>query len=148
MALNNFDNFKTDIDLIVEDILYKTADAMIAYIDSSDIIPIDTHNLKDSTGVGVYRNGVLKKFTMPRRAEEAKIIDGVAMWGEDMIDQLLDAGVSRYGIGDHIVLMSTMPYAIEVNEGYFNAGFFADVLSTELEVILDTIVKQYGAKRI
>ena len=23
---------------------------MIAYIDSSDIIPIDTHNLKDSTG--------------------------------------------------------------------------------------------------
>ena len=144
MALNNFDNFKTDIDLIVEDILYKTADAMIAYIDSSDIIPIDTHNLKDSTGVGVYRNGVLKKFTMPRRAEEAKIIGGIAMWGENMIDQLLDAGVSRYGIGDHIVLMSTMPYAEEVNEGYFNAGFFTDVLSTELNVILDTIVKQYG----
>jgi hypothetical protein len=37
-----------------------------------------------------------------------------------------------------------MPYAEEVNEGYFNAGFFTDVLSTELEVILDTIVKQYG----
>ncbi len=144
MALSDFDNFKSDIDLMVEDILYKTADAMIAYIDSSDIIPIDTHNLKDSTGVGVYRNGVLKKFTMPRRAEEAKIIDGIAMWGEDMIDQLLDAGVSRYGIGDHIVLMSTMPYAEEVNEGYLNAGFFTDVLSTELEVILDTIVKQYG----
>jgi len=144
MALNDFDNFKSDIDLMVEDILYKTADAMIAYIDSSDIIPIDTHNLKDSTGVGVYRNGVLKKFTMPRRAEEAKIIDGIAMWGEDMIDQLLDAGVSRYGIGDHIVLMSTMPYAEEVNEGYLNAGFFTDVLSTELEVILDTIVKQFG----
>ena len=148
MERNDFDNFKSDIDLMVEDILYKTADAMIAYIDSSDIIPIDTHNLKDSTGVGVYRNGVLKKFTMPRRAEEAKIIDGIAMWGEDMIDQLLDAGVSRYGIGDHIVLMSTMPYAEEVNEGYLNAGFFTDVLSTELEVILDTIVKQYGAKRI
>lgn len=144
MALNDFDNFKSDIDLMVEDILYKTADAMIAYIDSSDIIPIDTHNLKDSTGVGVYRNGVLKKFTMPRRAEEAKIIGGIAMWGEDMIDQLLDAGVSRYGIGDHIVLMSTMPYAEDVNEGYLNAGFFTDVLSTELEVILDTIVKQYG----
>lgn len=144
MALSDFDNFKSDIDLMVEDILYKTADAMIAYIDSSDVIPIDTHNLKDSTGVGVYRNGVLKKFTMPRRAEEAKIIDGIAMWGEDMIDQLLDAGVSRYGIGDHIVLMSTMPYAEEVNEGYLNAGFFTDVLSTELEVILDTIVKQYG----
>lgn len=144
MALSDFDNFKSDIDMMVEDILYKTADAMMAYIDSSDIIPIDTHNLKDSTGVGVYRNGVLKKFTMPRRAEEAKIIDGIAMWGEDMIDQLLDAGVSRYGIGDHIVLMSTMPYAEEVNEGYLNAGFFTDVLSTELEVILDTIVKQYG----
>lgn len=148
MARNDFDNFKSDIDLMVEDILYKTADAMIAYIDSSDIIPIDTHNLKDSTGVGVYRNGVLKKFTMPKKAEEAKMWYGVAMWGEDMIDQLLDAGVSRYGIGDHIVLMSAMPYAIEVNEGYFNAGFFTDVLSTELEVILDTIVKQYGVKRI
>ena len=144
MAQSDFDNFKSDIDLMVEDILYKTADAMIAYIDSSDIIPIDTHNLKDSTGVGVYRNGVLKKFTMPRRAEEAKIIGGIAMWGEDMIDQLLDAGVSRYGIGNHIVLMTTMPYGTEVDEGYFNAGFFTDVLSTELEVILDTIVKQYG----
>lgn len=148
MARNDFDNFKSDVDLMVEDILYKTADAMIAYIDSSDIIPIDTHNLKDSTGVGVYRNGVLKKFTMPKKAEEAKMWYGVAMWGEDMIDQLLDAGVSRYGIGDHIVLMSTMPYAIEVDEGYFNEGFFTDVLSTELEVILDTIVKQYGAKRV
>lgn len=153
MALNDFDNFKSDVDLMVEDILYKTADAMIAYIDSSDIIPIDTHNLKDSTGVGVYRNGVLKKlklkkFTLPRGAKEAKMWYGVAMWGEDMIDQLLDAGVSRYGVGDHIVLMSAMPYAIEVDEGYFNEGFFTDVLSTELEVILDTIVKQYGAKRV
>ena len=144
MARSDFDNFKSDIDLMVEDILYKTADAMIAYIDSSDIIPIDTHNLKDSTGVGVYRNGVLKKFVMPRKAEEPRIINWVAIWGEDMIDQLLDAGVSRYGNGDHIVLMSAMPYAIEVDEGYFNAGFFTDVLSTELEVILDTIVKQYG----
>ena len=144
MARSDFDNFKSDIDLMVEDILYKTADAMIAYIDSSDIIPIDTHNLKDSTGVGVYRNGVLKKFVMPRKAEEPRIINWVAIWGEDMIDQLLDAGVSRYGNGDHIVLMSAMPYAIEVDEGYFNAGFFTDVLSTELEVILDTIKKQYG----
>jgi len=148
MAQNNFDNFKNDIDLLVERILFNTADAMIAYIDSSDIIPIDTHNLKDSTGVGVYRNGVLRKFTMPRRAQEARIIGGVAMWGEDMIDQLLNAGVSRYSIGDHIVLMSTMPYAEDVNEGYYNAGFFTDVLSTELELTLDEIVKQYGSKRL
>ena len=146
MAQNDFDNFKADVDSLVEKILFETADAMIAYIDSSDIIPIDTHNLKDSTGVGVYRNGALRKFTMPRRAQEAKIWRVVAMWGEDMIDQLLDAGMTRYGSGDHIVLMSTMPYAIEVDEGYFNAGFFTDVLSTELEVILNTIVKQYGMK--
>ena len=146
MAQNDFDNFKSDIDSLVEKILFETADAMIAYIDSSDIIPIDTHNLKDSTGVGVYRNGVLRKFTMSRKAQEARIINGVAIWGEDMIDQLLDAGVSRYGIGDHIVLMSTMPYAEDVDEGYMNAGFFTDVLSTELELTLDAIVKQYATK--
>jgi hypothetical protein len=148
MAQNNFDNFKSDVDHLVERILFDTADAMIAYIDSSDIIPVDTHNLKDSTGVGVYHNGVLKKFTMPRRAEEARIIGGVAIWGEDMIDQLLDAGISRYGIGDHLVLMSTMPYAEDVDEGYRNAGFFNDVLSTEFEVILDEVVKNYGSKKL
>ena len=144
----SFDDFTLDVRVFAEQILFDTAEAMVNYIDSSDIIPVDTHNLKDSTGVGVYQDGAIRRFIMSRRAEVQKNIGGANVWGTDVLIGLLEAGVSRYGIGDHIVLFSAMPYAIEVDEGYFNAGFFTDVLSTELEVILHEVVKRYGAKKL
>lgn len=146
MATKSFSNFKADVDKLTEEILYETAEAVVSYIDSSDIIPIQTHNLKDSTGVGVYRNGVLKRFVMPRRAEVARIVDGVAVWGEDIIGLMLEAGINRYSQGDYIVIMSAMPYADAVDKSYRNSGFFTDILSTELEVQLHEIVKLYRAK--
>lgn len=144
MAQNNFDNFKSDIDRLVERLLDNIAMAMLSYIDSSDVIPIDTHNLKDSTGIGVYRNGVLKKLLMPRRAQEARIIGGIAVWGEDMIDQYLEAGVSRYNNGNYIVLMSAMPYAEEVDTSENRYGYFTDILTYKFEEIVDEITRLYG----
>lgn len=146
MAQIYFREFHKDIDMLTENILVDTAEAMIRYIESSDVIPVDTHNLKDSAGVGVYRSGTLKKFVMPRKAEEPRIINWVAIWGEDMIDHVLNTGMSNYGNGDHIVLFVAMPYAEDVDSGFRNSGFFTDMLSTEFELILDEIVKLYGRK--
>lgn len=146
MAQIDFREFHKDIDMLTENILVDTAEAMIRYIESSDVIPVDTHNLKDSAGVGVYRSGTLKKFVMPRKAEEPRIINWVAIWGEDMIDHVLNTGMSNYGNGDHIVLFTSMPYAEEVDSSGRNSGFFTDMLSTEFELILDEIVKLYGRK--
>lgn len=147
MAQRDFDNFKADVDALVEQILFDTAEAVLAYINSSDIIPIDTHNLKDSTGVGVYRNGVLRQFTMSRKAEGARIINGIAFWGEDMIGQLLNAGMTRFGNGDYIVMMSTMPYAEDVDDSSKYKGFLTDFLTDEFIGILDEIIAKYGVKR-
>lgn len=143
MAQKDFNDFKSDVGFLVEQLLISTADAMLKYIESSDIIPVDTHNLKDSTGIGVYQDGILKKFSMPRKANVPRNVNGVAIWGEDMIDQLLDTGISKYGNGDYIVLFSSMPYAEDVDDTGRNAGFF-DVLSTEFELILQEVVKRYG----
>lgn len=147
MAQRDFDNFKADVDALAEQILFDTAEAVLAYINSSDIIPIDTHNLKDSTGVGVYRNGVLRQFTMSRRAERARIINDVPIWGEDMIEQLLNTGMTKYSNGDYIVMMSTMPYAEDVDDSSKYKGFFTDLLTDEFIGILDEIIAKYGVKR-
>lgn len=145
---NSFNNFALDVRVLAEQILFDTAEAMIKYIDSSDIVPVDTHNLKDSTGVGVYQDGSLRRFMMSRRAQVQKEVGGAKVWGTDMLIGLLEAGTSRYSIGDHIVLFAAMPYAEDVDAGYRNYGFFTDVLSTEFELILDEVVRKYGAKRL
>lgn len=146
MANRNFDNFEEDIDLLTEQVLYDVAEALLRYIEDSNVIPIDTHNLKDSTGIGVYRKGVLKKFLMPRKAQVPKIINGATVWGEDMINQMLDSGVRKYSDGDYIVLMSTMPYAEDVDKSSKHQGFFSEYLAGELEDTLDSIVRTYGRK--
>lgn len=132
-----------DAKVLLEQALYDTADAMIRYMESSDVIPVDTHNLKDSTGIGVYIDGVLKRFQMNPKAEVPK--DG--LWGKDMIVHALMMGETKYSKGCCIVLFSTMPYAGDQDEEGRNAGYFSDLLVSEFKDILDEVMKRYATER-
>ncbi len=138
----DFKHFEMDVNVLVEEMLFDVANSVISYIESSDIIPIETHNLKDSTGVGVYQNSVLKQFYISPKAKVAN----KGIWGSNIIQMALDAGRDRYSNGSYIVLFSAMPYAEEVDDGYINRGFFTDALTTQFILEFEDMLRKHSSK--
>lgn len=141
-----------DIDVAMERMLSKMAEAMIRYMDSDTVIPVDTHNLKDGLGVAVFIHGVLKAFKMNPRAERprknigsirGKLYEG-DIWGTNMIDKVMAEGVSKYGKGYFLVLYSSMPYDVIQDESGVNRGWFSTHLSGEFLSIAEEIYKQFS----
>lgn len=141
-----------NIDEAMEQMLSKMAEAMIRYMDSDTVIPIDTHNLKDGLGVAVFIHGVLKAFKMNPRAEQprknigkirGKLYEG-DIWGTNMIDKVMAEGVSKYGKGYFLVLYSSMPYDVIQDKSGVNQGWFSTHLSGEFLSIAEEIYKQFS----
>lgn len=99
-------------------------------------IPVDTWNLMEGTGIGVYVNGILTSFRYDELATQPR--DG--HWGRDTLTKALSAGASRFASGVWIVAFSTMPYAAEVDEW---SGFFSEVIVEELE---DLVLSEFKLK--
>ena len=121
------DGFVTNHLLAVGD---RVAHHVINWLNAGGMIPVDTHNLADSAGVGVYLNGILQKYIPRRGATEPRVLDR-EYWGYQELEKALDAGISRFSKGLWIVLfVGNMPYAIEVDEKYnFAEPFRQDMFS-------------------
>lgn len=139
-------------DELILNAMSEVADAMIDYMESDDVIPIDTHNLKDGLGVAVYHNGSLRKFAMNPRASLPRRDIGLPpqptgdVWGKNLIQDLMDAGAMRYGMGSHIVLYSAMPYGDILNAQGAHMGFFSIDLVRGFESVVDEIMNLYQRK--
>ena len=70
-------------------------------------IPVDTHNLAEGTGIGIYSNGVLRSFRYPSTAT----VPRRKSWGKNQLSRALSAGSTRFADGLWIVAFSTQPYA-------------------------------------
>lgn len=101
----------------VLNVLERVADRIILHLEDG-IIPIDTGNLQDSTGIGIYHGDVLKRY-IPRKT--ASIPN--PMWGSDRLQNAINLGSMKYSNDYHLVIYSAMPYAgiVEVRTGYFKA---------------------------
>ena len=111
-------------------ILERVADRIILHLEDG-LIPIDTGNLQDSTGIGIYHGDVLKRF-IPRKT--ASVPNPI--WGIEQIQKAINFGAMKYSNDYHLVIYSAMPYAglVDVRTGYFEAitdeirPLFANVL--------------------
>lgn len=136
-------------DELIINAMTEIADAMINYMEGSDIIPIDTHNLKDGMGVAVYHKGSLRKFAMNPRATVPRTDIGLPpkpagdVMGKDLIQDLMNNGMTKYGDGSNIVLYSAMPYGDILNAEGVHTGFFSIELVREFESLVDEIMKLY-----
>lgn len=100
-------------------------------------IPVDTWNLMEGTGIGVYADGILASFRYDEMATQPR--DGY--WGKNLLTKALAEGSNRFSSGIWIVAFSTMPYAEEVDE---SGGFFSEVIVEELKhmVLTDFTMKK------
>ena len=102
--------------------MHKVANALLSYMESGATIPVDTHNLKDSTGIALYSpGGVLrtyiptKKASAPKRTTGLRGVSTEPKWGTYELARMIEYGSSKYNSGYYLVVFSAMPYAGIVN---------------------------------
>lgn len=111
--------------------LKSIAEEIMKIVEES--IPYDTGNLMDSTGVGIYVNGVLHDFRYENQATVSQTFNDKEVWGRETLQEAFSLGSSTYADGVWIVIFSTVPYA-----GYQDklSGYFSAVMKSNLIYIV------------
>lgn len=133
---------------IVCQTLAEDVKIFIEAFDEMDNMPVDTGNLADGTGVGVYINGALRGYVPAQIATEPQNDKGRGLtniWGTEYLQAALSESTSKFAKGIWVVLFSTVPYAVRVdskgtvkkrgkNKGATKtpAGFFSTTLRAEM----------------
>jgi len=131
--------------------LKVVAQRMVQYIDNGFVMPdgtaqfpVDTANLHDATGVGVFDNGVLSSYVPTKRATR-KAHTGLGspksgIDGSMLLQTALRDAAGTYSEGLWIVVFSTVPYAYyietmgsKIGRG---AGYFRNLENTLLNEVL------------
>lgn len=107
----------------LEAMLRSVAEKIVAYIDGGFVppsgtmqFPVDTGNLHDATGVGVYIDGRLSSYIPTAIAVEQQTNQGeIGIGGSINLQLALQAAISQFSKGIWIVLFSTVPYAYKIN---------------------------------
>ena len=124
--------------------MQKIAVALSAYMRGEAEIPVDTHNLKDSTGIALYSpGGVLRTYIPNPKAKVPKTTRGLgiskrARFGNSELQDAIFTGAQKYNNGYYLVIFSAMPYA-GVVQNHNGNRYFDRILaasSTELAQIL------------
>ena len=124
-------------------VLYTVAQDVMEYIDSQKVIPIYTGNLKDATGIGVYRNGVLKRYVPSQIATRPQSSgfhhrNEYDIWGHQYLSDALEAASKEgYGKGIWIVLFSAVPYSFYIED---RDAFFSDIKDVMLNAIISELM--------
>ncbi len=114
-----------DVIAIIEGI----ARDLFEQINSSNIIPVDTGNLKDSTGIAVYSGDRLIRLIPNPIATEPRVNIGLRgfergdYWGKDLLPKAIEHAAGKFKDGGYyLVLFSAMPYAgiVDKHQSYFS----------------------------
>lgn len=128
--------------------LKSVAQTLVGVIDGSFVMPdgttqfpVDTANLHDATGVGVYADGVIQHFIPTAMATKAQSNGGVkGILGSPLLQAAISNGATQFSKGIWIVLFSTVPYAYKINTQGSKigrgAGFFEALKQTLLNDVI------------
>lgn len=127
--------------------LRGVAQALVTIIDNGFAMPtgtvqfpVETANLHDATGVGVYADGVIMHFVPTKRAVKAQKMGGKRNIVGSALLKTAISNSSQFAKGIWIVLFSTVPYAYYINTGGSpigrGAGYFE---ALKQNLIIDVI---------
>lgn len=126
----------------IEAMLRQVAQLLVSYIDGAFTpprgtrqFPVDTGNLHDATGVGVYIDGRLSAYLPTAMATDQQSYRGqIGIDGALRLRNAVQGAATRFSSGIWIVLFSTVPYAYSVNAQGSprgrGAGFFDGLAET------------------
>lgn len=107
----------------IEAVLRGVAEKLVAYIDGGFALPhgtaqfpVDTANLHDATGVGVYIDGRLSAYLPTALAVEQQTNGTeIGIDGSAALRNAVQAATTQFSKGLWIVLFSTVSYAYKIN---------------------------------
>lgn len=120
------------------EILFRAAQNFVGAVNNGTLsIPVYTGNLKDSTGVAIYDNGVLQQYLPTKTATKKQNMGGGFIgvkWsqidGRDFLVKSIAEGATTFIDGIWFVVYAAVPYAYKINtEGSPKGrgrGFFND----------------------
>lgn len=139
--------YKDTIKVELKAILFDVASAIRDLIESRQGLPFFTGNLSDSTGIGVYIDGVLVEYVPSQAAAEPQKYFGEEIWGVDELQKALELNGKMFSQGLWIVAFSAVPYAASMNiySDYFDSVVVEYMVYEFFEkatpVLSDTIAK-------
>ena len=112
-------------------IMEGIANDIFTQINSSKVVPVDTGNLKESTGIAIYNGNRLVRLVpnpksiakVPRKNIGLPGFEKGEFWGHDLLKQAIDHAQGKFKEGGYyLVIFSSMPYAGIVNakQNYFS----------------------------
>lgn len=130
-------NYSRNIEKKIMEILDYVAQDIIIFIEGSPDIPVSTGNLRDSTGIGIYQHGVLRKYEPINTAVIAQKYKGNQIWGFQELDKAYTYGATLYSKDIWLVLFSSVPYAVSVNSysDYFDEQIVKELKSAIMQQI-------------
>lgn len=149
VALKNFT--ETQVKPKIVAMLTQVAQMLVGAIDGNFALPkgtaqfpVDTSNLHDATGVGVYSDGRVQYFIPTKRAVKqqrsgigspSRGIDGNAL-----LQAAISAGATQFAKGIWIVLFSTVPYAYHINANGSKVGRGAGFFESLKQNLLNDVI--------
>lgn len=128
--------------------LKNIAMTLVSFIDNGFALPsgtskfpVDTANLHDATGVGVYSDGAVMHFIPTARATKPQRFGKDRnIYGSPLLSDAIAYGATKFSKGIWIVLFSSVPYAylIDLKGSKANRGkdFFAELERTLLNEVI------------
>ena len=126
--------------------MQKIAVALEAYMIGDADIPVDTHNLKDSTGIALYSPGGVLRTYIPNpkakvpRVTRGRLVEKKERWGNIELRDAIAMGAQKYNNGYYLVIYSSMPYAGVVNK---NTTAYFSRIRTKAIMELEEILRLY-----
>lgn len=146
VGLKNFTESQVKPKLVA--MLTQVAQQIVGLIDGSFVMPlgttqfpVDTANLHDATGVGVYSDGRAQRFIPTKKATKTQSDGGVkGIDGNALLQAAIAAGATQFAAGIWIVLFSTVPYAYKITTQGSKIGRGAGFFESLKQSLLNDVI--------
>lgn len=140
---------------ICEEIAKESAQMLVDFVDGSFVMPdgttqfpVDTANLHDAIGAGVYSDGRLAYFVPTARATKPQNHNGVkGLYGSELLKTAISAASTEYADKNvWLVVFAAVPYAFKINTSGSpigrGAGFWDEVIRYIVSVATTKVLQR------
>ncbi len=141
--------------IVCEEIAKESAQMLVDFVDGNFVLPdgttqfpVDTANLHDAVGAGVYSNGRLAYFMPTARATKPQSHNGTkGLYGSELLKTAISSASTEYADKNvWLVVFAAVPYAFKINTSGSSigrgAGFWDEIIRYIISVATTKVLRR------